>query len=1180
MEFAALPSWADMVGQLAGHVPSMNRPPWSEEDWTTWGQPSAPWTLWLEPAAEGDPSFVQFKDEGDMADHVVWEGARGYGIVRPTRPVSPLDMDAPQANWTLLHDMMFIRMECEQLHPKFYSKAIDDEMGPMLSVKLSDADGCNATIQLRGSQVTNVRRAEFGRTLNNIKYGFERLIDINQGDYEKRFHNGRERLLKYIKTYESAETLDFFAPSWVPANPEGKGPVSCSRRHFVAGTADPMVPSDLTTEEWPLFAASCSVKYDTVPVPLKIIGSASDSSFRRVPGHIHHYTSYALRLDTEAERDILPPELTPLEDSVARRIDKIFRDDIGALDLVDELYATQLMRSRIVAGSLAASNNKFAVVNAANLYLSMVAGHVATASASALDQLFSMNPTQLQTLVVQQETQVGTLTPSPNHPGLDFKLLPIWVVIFVCILISHIVCDGAPSGIPWDISSIAARIALLCHSSLPSVYPVPAEPGSIFTLRPLRFGYWKDNGKQEQHWCADTQLYQPRRRGLDLPEGYRFNSDSTPWFLGFTVFGVLFPCSCIAAILSFRHAHRRSDIPFNHSEEQSLRELAPSYRLHFSSFHPTPYGDLFWLAMLPLSIGFAIIWYWESVLRYYTMRQPWAGLYQEGPSKSNLTLDYCNCWFPMLKAFRNRHYKIAYLHVGLAIIALAPLLVNHYFYFDLVPQRLDSVTTDIHYDWSYDKGIQINDTTLDSMQSALAKSVLGMTNASALPKWSSFHEALLPVPLPSLVGPGKALSEEKNGSWSLTTRMVQAQLSCEAAVHEAIPGSSQHPRVLSVSFPNGLRDVHGNTSSFFNPCGDDSSQNPRDQVDDAVLCSTWTYRELVDLKNDKVVPRWIIAASQGTHTRTVAQQSGPGPASTSTAWICAPTLWGGNGTAQLLSWSPDQNIADAFVYKFKVEDEYILESDLARNFSQLLQATISEDRKVLGAIRLGQLVSTESFRGDILSYMAYRWALSRGERFDVDFFKDFASVVFSTVFAASVSEVKLFVEPSERTVEITPIVQAARLRIRGSVSVLCIILLCASVLGMFVYGVIFYHERQYVFPFAPEPLENSFHFLYRSTLLDIFKQIKNPELKSLKQFYKAVDQLNLTYFFGLPVDGDTSDFRVDVTAEIKPRHSDTATDPERQGLLHQDDSDSDEAEDGDEDDHPDDPLPSIQTRHE
>ncbi|KAJ9133292.1 hypothetical protein NKR23_g10841 [Pleurostoma richardsiae] len=139
---------------------------------------------------------------------------------------------------------------------------------------------------------------------------------------------------------------------------------------------------------------------------------------------------------------------------------------------------------------------------------------------------------------------------------------------------------------------------------------------------------------------------------------------------------------------------------------------------------------------------------------------------------------------------------------------------------------------------------------------------------------------------------------------------------------------------------------------------------------------------------------------------------------------------------------------------------------------------------------------------------------------------------------------------------------------------------------MFLYGVGFYHETQYLFPFAPESLENSFHLLYRSSLIDIFKQIKHPELKSLKQFYKEVDQLNLTYFFGTPVDGDDSDYRVDVTTKIKPRHHNV--DPESQLLLANDGSDGNEAEDGDEGDqhlmsgavheegeHPDDPLPSV-----
>ncbi|KAJ9133293.1 hypothetical protein NKR23_g10840 [Pleurostoma richardsiae] len=143
-------------------------------------------------------------------------------------------------------------------------------------------------------------------------------------------------------------------------------------------------------------------------------------------------------------------------------------------------------------------------------------------------------------------------------------------------------------------------------------------PESIFALRPLRLGYWKDDEKKIKHWCADTQLYQPHIPSwhrLRLSGGYRFNSDSTSWYLGFTVFCVLFPCSCIGTFLSFRHALRRSDTPFSHSEEDRLRELVPSYQLHFSSLHPEPYGDLFWLAMLPLSIGFGILWYWESVLR-------------------------------------------------------------------------------------------------------------------------------------------------------------------------------------------------------------------------------------------------------------------------------------------------------------------------------------------------------------------------------------------------------------------------------------------------------------------------------------------------------------------------------------------------------------------------------------
>lgn len=102
----------------------------------------------------------------------------------------------------------------------------------------------------------------------------------------------------------------------------------------------------------------------------------------------------------------------------------------------------------------------------------------------------------------------------------------------------------------------------------------------------------------------------------------------------------------------------------------------------------------------------------------------------------------------------------------------------------------------------------------------------------------------------------------------------------------------------------------------------------------------------------------------------------------------------------------------------------------------------------------------------------------------------------------------------------------------------CIYLLLAALAHVLVtlyYGIGLHFKKEYLYPLLDvEILENSWYFLFKSSLIDKIGRIDKPESRSQNDLFAKVDALKLECFFGRPgKDNPYSEARVDVASVLE-----------------------------------------------
>jgi hypothetical protein len=252
------------------------------------------------------------------------------------------------------------------------------------------------------------------------------------------------------------------------------------------------------------------------------------------------------------------------------------------------------------------------------------------------------------------------------------------------------------------------------------------------------------------------------------------------------------------------------------------------------------------------------------------------------------------------------------------------------------------------------------------------------------------------------------------------------------------------------------------------------------------------------------------------------------------ALMCDPKVYKGNGTVELLAMEPESRLRDAEVHRFLSHKEEMLNSDLASTFSKTLFNSVQTINDTSDGLYSSLPILSGYFSGDFLSYLSFRWSAAHGIHLNQDNYAAVASHIFSTVFATTVLKTGFLNVPTDQVAVILPTNFEYKLEFRKFVCIYLIATAIGYVLTVFYFGLGLLWQKEYMFPLDPVPLENSWYFLYNSSLPQKFQKIKEPESLGLDELYKSVDRLKLTYFFGRPSkDVPFTEARVDISSLLE-----------------------------------------------
>lgn len=588
--------------------------------------------------------------------------------------------------------------------------------------------------------------------------------------------------------------------------------------------------------------------------------------------------------------------------------------------------------------------------------------------------------------------------------------------------------------------------------------------------------------------------------------------------------------------------------------------------------------------VLPQFLIYSFLSWWHDLDLFYSARQPWAGLATPRPADQNLTLDYLGGRWRLPRAMSNKHYSIVLLSFGWAVGCLLPVLAASLFRLEPRTQQIGVVSAKQNYKWA----TRASEQTPQSIKYDLPVSAI---NALVKPPgnvpWVLGNEAILPVDLQSFTSQPSSSSDI---FWKAKTGSIRSQLTCaflsNFTMHwGAVTGrTSLQPQKLNITLPTSVYFLNGTTSMQIESCGGTFGmpETPMTKlIDKRLFCSRWTLVEIRLGSRNTVIPAWIVTMVTG-ELDTWHPDHGPllQPDSNIVPLLCQSHGFTSLGIAEIFENDNETNSTRRLPRSFDRHREDKLHDSITWEFSNVLKGSLyGSDSALSGLSNPQPFIEATTFVGDALGYLLYRTLLSH--ELSVEAITEGAvSHVYSTIFAVFVAERDWLRRYVTSTVEVSEMQWTEVFRVRKAVLSILLVLLVYFAASAVRLGKI---RKEYRFPIAPEPLENSLFFLYQSSLLGELKSIPSPEQLSISGLHRRVSALRNVYTFGRYQNSQvhSEQYGVDSVAEFEsnggefereqiikeneryrdsPRGSDDESESSEEGESSESDEQDDEAE--------------------
>ncbi|KAF2787901.1 hypothetical protein K505DRAFT_395886 [Melanomma pulvis-pyrius CBS 109.77] len=666
---------------------------------------------------------------------------------------------------------------------------------------------------------------------------------------------------------------------------------------------------------------------------------------------------------------------------------------------------------------------------------------------------------------------------------------------------SNLYSNDAPSGLPWSINSIAARAALLSRSRLNTFFSSAGRvPTDVRAIPGLKLGYWaRDEGHSHYTWHLDSMCNEivVNQKGQDEREfsrarlWQRHSMRSLPLSVHPVILGIRLILFFALVIVALTLGGRREPVT-----------IPNTYIAAMLSEDLLIYPGL-----------------WNDLDEFYSTRQPWANLANPDVAWKNLTLDYIGCKWRLWMAFRNKDFIIVLLSISTSLSLLLPAFIAGTLRLETKCERIETVDGKHNFSWNFQL------TTLNSI-----------TKPPGNMDWVIKNEAMIPIELDQRTDTAPMTP---GAFWQARTTSLRSNLTCfppTYTIHSFYNGNNgndqlRHPEKIVIDLSNmerfipGLRFDDGTRNRTLSLCkGNQQHLQGSALQKNRFICWDWT---LLSITYDKVFPNseniWAISVIEGDvdvwdpHYGFMLKRE-----FLTKILLCEPSTFLSNGTVELVELD---NVSTGETTleqrRFKIQDVEKVEVDDLRQFDLMLNNTIAKNGiEIPGALVPHDVIATSTFVGDLMGYLSYQILLTHeptqrdGQHLDVELY---ASMLYSKVFAFFVAHNDWCRLNVTTAIQVDKMQWSELWRVRKIMLILTLILI--SFFG-FVGAYLSRKRREYLFPIAPEPLENSLFFLYQSGIIKRMETIRHPERMTINELHREVTAFGGRYTFGIYEDTD------------------------------------------------------------
>ncbi|KAH6977239.1 hypothetical protein BKA56DRAFT_732570 [Ilyonectria sp. MPI-CAGE-AT-0026] len=1041
-------------------------------------------------------------------------------------PVVPLADSVPVSavlgsQWKVDSQVLAMALRCELIQVKDDPKLDHAEGNPSLFVDVKDFAGCSTTVTLPGLIYNSRLREKLREGLGQLENGAGKDSGV------WKYLNDYRRLLL------SKEEVVAYTPSWTRMRPDN---ADCSQKLAIVGLTSAAISSQAEPKASIVQAAVCKPEFFTASVRLLLslnrtslyhdevpfVSRARPPRFNVVAPYHENFFKGLPKFGIPGFDLPFVPHWGKLEPHSRGRMSELFLQHVSKSAIPGTLWPLSQLREEIGTFVWNRPQPLGTLLMGGRLLRLSFLTKLSTAAGLALhERLEGAEPggnwtselAPTHAFAIQEEGISRDLVQARWSFRIFLYAYSLIATVFLIVYLkpeSRTTVDGG-SMLPWDVTSIAANAALLCHSPVKgwlSQYGTAPLPPKI--LESMRIGYWHihelqgKSGWRVDYPQANIPAPRPAPRPPPRPPGGIEEMDDFEVFVHMLLSSVCMLTALVAYLVAlFCRRNEPMDI---RSQLSRLMDVA-DVRSTSSNW------SIFAERLLPSSVILLSCFIWlPGLANFLRRRQPWVALKVPQPSNKSLTLDYQNVNFPVLQAIKNRHWFIVVVTLGCFFGLMAPVSQATLYRWKADVRQAKTVKGVRHWDWT--EKITSPQADIDYFSGdALAVLAGGLLTGRMLPQFSS--------PEVGMVGldTRKAANDISRPFASFETSALRASLKCEPTTVEGVLQKRNETKVPPVSIQRYVHDHGGRQTHYERPCSSPSrfsTEDPStmgDRATNMIECTRWWLDDSATDNRGHAVPRWLVVSSYGVgHWSSQHQDLLLAEPVSVSALYCTPRIEieQGQATMQLRD-----NEADIVKYEASNTPTVQLKQDIVTTICRGLNlSNIVLDGHEDGIIADEELIHTEFFVGDMMGYLVYRFACQGRPRcatrkeFSQDISQIFATYVSVLAGRSNVWRVSDPYHPVDlHPLRLKEVLQTDTF---SKIFLICFLLFCAGVVAAEVWRYDFY-----ILPTSPERLGGSLQLLCCSSIVTTLEnEVEHPELLSLRQLYDKFDSWGHMYKLG------------------------------------------------------------------